>query len=186
MFRFLRLPFLIAAGLSSFSAAVSADGLADPSGVWLDAEGKARIRVEHCERPIDRICGYLVWSKDPAGMTDKDSQNPDPQKKGRPVLGMQLILGLAPDDDRYVGQIYDADNGKTYDVKVSREDEEHLKVKGCVLKILCGSQTWTRVSDVQPGQLTGPVDGENGPRSDPEWARAPSSSPHRKGRVSRN
>jgi hypothetical protein len=32
--------------------------------------------------------------------------------------------------------------------------------------VLCGSQIWKRVTDVEPGQLTGPVNGPNGPRSD--------------------
>jgi hypothetical protein len=35
-----------------------------------------------------------------------------------------------------------------------------------MLMVLCGSQTWKRVTDVMPGQLAGPVNGPNGPRSD--------------------
>ena len=38
---------------------------------------------------------------------------------------------------------------------------------------LCGSQTWTRVNDTQPGQLTAATGAPNGPRPDPEWAAAP-------------
>ena len=96
---------------------------------------------------------------------------------------MQLILGLAAEDNGYVGEIYNADNGKTYEVKLWREDDGHLNVKGCVLKILCGSQVWTRVSDVAPGQLIGPVGADNGPRSDPEWAKLRNKVPHAKGRF---
>ncbi len=37
---------------------------------------------------------------------------------------------------------------------------------------LCGSQTWKRVNDVVPGQLTAATGAPNGPRPDPEWAAA--------------
>ena len=183
MLRSLRLLLLSVAGLASYLTPAFAGTLADPSGVWLDEDGQARIRIEHCEHPSERICGYLVWSKDGAGPTNTDDKNPDARKKGRPVLGLQLILGLAPEDEDYVGEIYNADNGKTYEVKLWREDDGHLKVKGCVLRILCKSQVWARVSDVAPGQLIGPVGGENGPRSDPEWAKLRNKVPHAKGRL---
>ncbi|MGS0639579.1 hypothetical protein, partial [Citrobacter sp. VF227] len=35
-----------------------------------------------------------------------------------------------------------------YTVSLERENEAELNVSGCMLKILCGSQTWTRVPDV--------------------------------------
>lgn len=39
-----------------------------------------------------------------------------------------------------------------------------------MLAVFCGSQAWTRVTDVLPGQLLGAADVPGGPRSDPEWA----------------
>ena len=180
MLKSLRFLLLFTLGLGLCATTALAEAPTDPSGVWLDEDGQARIRVEHCERPADRICGYLVWSKDPAGATAKDDKNPDDSKKSRPILGVQLILGLAAEDEVFAGQIYNADNGKTYDVKLQREDDDHLKVKGCVLKFLCGSQTWTRVSDVLPGQLVGAVDTQDGPRADAEWAQAPAPGGHKK------
>jgi hypothetical protein len=49
------------------------------------------------------------------------------------------------------------------------EDTNELSIRGCMLTVLCGSQSWTRVTNVLPGQLTGPTNGLNGPHADPEW-----------------
>ena len=45
-----------------------------------------------------------------------------------------------------------------------------LTVRGCLIAFLCKSQTWNKVTDLAPGQLPGPTNGPNGPRSDPEFA----------------
>jgi hypothetical protein len=50
-------------------------------------------------------------------------------------------------------------------------------VKGCLISVLCQTQTWTRVGDVVPGQLTAATDTPGGPRSDPEWAGKPGAAP---------
>jgi uncharacterized protein (DUF2147 family) len=167
--------FLLAALLGlAFSAGAHAAPKLDPAGVWLVEDATARVRIEHCGLPADKICGYLVWAKDPGQGADAlDTKNPDPKKQGRPVVGAQLILGLSPEDEDYAGSLYNAENGKMYDVKVWRTDATHLTLKGCVMKILCQSQAWTKVDDVAPGQLNGPTDGVNGPRADAEWASAP-------------
>ena len=144
---------------------------ADPVGTWLVKDGDARIRIDHCPRLRDRVCGYLVWTKEAAtGQANRDEHNPDAAKRNRPVLGMQILLGLAADGAAFSGQIYNAENGKTYDAHVTRKDATHLTLKGCVLTYLCQSQTWTRVDDVASGQLAGPVDGPDGPHADAEWA----------------
>ncbi len=149
------------------SAALASE-LADPTGTWLVKDGDARIRIERCPRPQDRVCGYIVWTKDAAG---RDDNNPDLTRRGRAILGMQMLLGLAPDGTAYSGPVYNAENGKTYDSHVKRDDASHLILKGCVLKYLCQSQTWTRVDDAAAGQLEGPTNGPDGPRTDPEWAK---------------
>ena len=140
---------------------------ADPSGTWLVKDGDARIRIERCLRPRDRICGYIVWTKDAAGLDDK---NPDAARRGRAILGMQMLLGLEPDGAAYSGLVYNAENGKTYDAHVKREDSTRLTLRGCVMKYLCQSQTWTKVDDVADGQIEGPTNSPRGPRTDREWA----------------
>lgn len=151
---------------------------ADPSGTWLTEDGRARIRVEKCGPQEKNVCGYVVWLKVPLsdkGQPRLDFKNPDAKKQTRPSLGHQLIMGLKPNaDSRFEGKIYNSEEGKSYDVTIWTEQPTELSIRGCMLAILCGSQTWTRVSDVLPGQLTGPTNGPGGPRADAEWAPKPS------------
>ena len=143
---------------------------ADATGTWLTEDGRGRIRTEHCGPGKADLCGYVVWMKEPMDEKGKprlDESNPDAKKKARPVLGHELMTALKPaDEGRYEGKVYNADNGKSYDVKVWSEEPAELSVKGCLFSYLCKTQSWKRVSDVVPGQLVGATDGAGGPRSD--------------------
>lgn len=54
------------------------------------------------------------------------------------------IGNLAGSGGSYSGEITDPESDKTYSGSGS-VDGNALKMKGCVLKILCKSQTWTRL-----------------------------------------
>jgi uncharacterized protein (DUF2147 family) len=157
--------------LAALAGSAQAAAPADPSGTYLTEDGRARIRVEKCAG--ERLCGFVVWLKTP--LNDKgeprvDFRNPDPKKQARASLGHQLIMGLKPNADaRYEGKIYNSEDGKSYDVTIWTETPGELTVRGCLVAFLCKSQTWNRVSDVLPGQLTGPTNTANGPRTDPEY-----------------
>ncbi len=138
-------------------ALVATHALAQPAGLtpvgtWLTEDGRAKIRLERCGEGENRLCGFVAWMKDPLndkGQPKTDIRNPDPAKRSRAALGMELMEGLQPEDDaHYSGEIYNAENGKKYAVTLAVEKAEELEVKGCLLKFLCGSQTWTRVADV--------------------------------------
>lgn len=144
----------------------------DPSGTWLVEDGRARVRIERCGAKLEQICGYIVWMKEPTdanGQPQRDLNNPDLAKRSRPLLGHQLIMGLKPGaDGRFEGPIYNAENGKSYEISVKR-DATDLKVRGCMLSILCASQTWTQTMNALPGQLVGMTGDPTGPRADKEW-----------------
>lgn len=152
--RFLVRTLVVAAALCGTQAKAQAS--LDVAGTWLTEDGRAKIKTEHCG---DKLCGYVVWMKQP--LTDKgeprtDLKNPDPAKRSRPSLGLELMSGLkAEDETHYSGQIYNADDGKMYDVTVSMEKAEELNIHGCLLRFLCGSQSWERVADLAvPGVAT--------------------------------
>ena len=146
----------------------------DPSGTYLTQDGKARIRVEKCGAGNANICGFAVWLKVPLNDEGKprvDFRNPDPRKQTRPSLGHQMLLGLkANADGRYEGKVYNAEDGKSYDVTLWSEAPGEVTVRGCLIAFLCQSQTWTQKTDIAPGQLAGPTNAPNGPRADAEWA----------------
>ncbi len=134
-------------GLSFAASAAGHSTDAGPNGIWLTEKGDARVQVSRCGT---NLCGKVVWLKDPidhaTGKPAIDDQNQDPALRNRPVIGLQLFLGMRPTGpSSWSGRIYNADNGQTYDSTVAQGDPDHLQVRGCVGP-LCGGETWTRVS----------------------------------------
>lgn len=123
----------------------------DPSGSFLTEDGRARVRIEHCGPAQDRICGYIVWMNegtDANGQPLRDRLNPDPAKRTRPLLGHQFILGLKPTaEGRFAGEIYNAEDGRTYGVSIWRDTPDRLKVKGCLLGARAGRGRTTHCLD---------------------------------------
>jgi uncharacterized protein (DUF2147 family) len=115
---------------------------ADPTGVWLTADQSARIRVEKCP---DGYWGSIDWEKVPG----TDSKNPDPAKRGRPLLGTPILMAMKPSEPgKWDGKVYNPKEGSTWTVSIILEDPNRLKLQGCML-IFCGGETWTRVADQQ-------------------------------------
>lgn len=114
---------------------------ADPAGDWLVEDGSARIRIAICS---GSLWGVIGWERAPG----TDSENPDPAKRGRPTLGMPILIDMKPAGaDKWSGQIYNARNGKMYDASVSLESDTALKVRGCVMGgLFCGGETWSRAA----------------------------------------
>lgn len=162
--------YIVPLAVAALSSLAQAGSLSDPSGTWLVHDERARIRIEKCGPQKKNLCGYVVWLRDPLdddGKPRVDSKNPDPKKVERPILGHEMILGLKLNgDEHYEGKVYNSEEGGMADVTIWSEQPKELLVHGCMLRILCGSQTWKRVNDVAPGQLTAPTDAPGGPRSD--------------------
>jgi uncharacterized protein (DUF2147 family) len=111
---------------------------AEPIGEWLVTDGYANIRIEKCG---DQYWGVVSWEQQPG----TDTNNPDPNKRNRPTLGMPVLLAMkATQPNRWDGQIYNSENGKTYTGNISLASPDVLRVEGCLL-IFCGGQDWTRV-----------------------------------------
>jgi uncharacterized protein (DUF2147 family) len=118
---------------------------ADPCGTWLTKDADARVRVASCG---SGWCGTIVWLKqaiDPAtGKPAVDDKNRDETRRGRPILGLQILIGLRPSGpNRWSGKIYNPDDGNTYDGNILLEDRNRLRVEGCLLA-LCDSEIWSR------------------------------------------
>jgi uncharacterized protein (DUF2147 family) len=111
------------------------------SGEWLVADKSARILIRACD---NRLSGAISWERE-HGL---DDQNPDPAKRSRPTLGIPILLGMrSTGPDSWAGQIYNAENGKTYKAKVKLISSHELRVEGCVLGFICAGETWTKVQE---------------------------------------
>jgi uncharacterized protein (DUF2147 family) len=115
----------------------------DAVGTWLVEEKTAVIKVETCEQGL---CGAIGWSQTPG--TDKN--NPDPKLQNRSIIGLRIFTMKPAEPNRWEGEIYNAQNGRTYSGNVTLAGPNALKIEGCVVRVLCGSQTWTRTKCDEP------------------------------------
>jgi uncharacterized protein (DUF2147 family) len=120
---------------------------ADPTGTWLTEEGKATIRVTDCG---GALCGTIIALKEPndpaTGKPKVDKNNIDASKRGRPIIGVQLVTALKPAGaNKWSGQIYNPEDGKTYNANVTLQNANTITVQGCILGgVICKTNTWTR------------------------------------------
>jgi uncharacterized protein (DUF2147 family) len=119
---------------------------ADPAGLWLSADGDVKMKVAKCG---EAICSSIVWLKEPndaGGKPKVDQNNADTSKRGRPIIGSGIILAMKPDGaDKWSGQVYNAEDGKTYSGSFALSGATKAELKGCVA-IICKSKTWTRTN----------------------------------------
>ena len=136
---------ILTAFLRASPASAQAD--AEVTGVWLTQAGDARVRVSKCG---GGICGVIVWLRQPidpaTGKPAIDDKNPNPALARRPMIGLPLFTGMRPaGPNKWSGQIYDADDGRSYVSNVSVSGPDTLRVEGC-MGALCGGETWTRTT----------------------------------------
>jgi uncharacterized protein (DUF2147 family) len=141
-----RLGFIMAI-LTALFAAAPANGQTggEVSGIWLTQAGDAKVRVSKCS---GGICGVVVWLREPinpaTGKPQVDDKNPNPALANRPIIGLALFGGMRPSGpNRWSGQIYNADDGRSYASNISVSGPDSLTVEGCV-GVFCGGETWTR------------------------------------------
>ena len=116
----------------------------DATGTWRTEED-ATVRVSNCGGGLCATIASLREPNDPqTGKPKTDIHNVDPSKRNRPIVGLQIFTGLRPAGaNKWTGQIYNPEDGKTYDANVVLENASTLRVQGCVL-FICKTKTWTR------------------------------------------
>lgn len=138
---------MLAAGLILSAHAAAA---ADATGLWLTEGGKARVRIAKCGG--DALCGTIVSLKEPndaeTGKPKWDRNNSDPAKRSRLIVGVQVILGMkSSGPDKWKGEVYNAEDGKTYSGYLTLTGANSLKLEGCALGgLICRAQNWTRTN----------------------------------------
>lgn len=129
-------------------AAISPALATDPIGKWLTKDDKATVAIAHCG---NALCGTIIALKEPndpeTGRPKTDVNNPDAAKRARPVIGVQIVFDMKPNGkpDTWDGQVYNAEDGKTYTGSITLTGANTLDLKGCALAgLICKTQTWTR------------------------------------------
>lgn len=113
-------------------------------GRWLTDDGKAVVVIDRCGH---EICGAIATVLDKGrNVPTTDVNNPDPQLRNRPIVGLPVLSGFQPDGDRWRGgRAYDPKSGKSYRSTLELDGAKHLIVTGCVL-FFCRSMVWQRLS----------------------------------------
>ncbi|WKS95575.1 DUF2147 domain-containing protein [Riemerella columbina] len=110
-----------------------------------DETGKAKSIVEIFKKNDGKYYGkvvqLLITPADPNCSSCKDD------RKGQPILGMEVIRGLKKDGNDFDGgTITDPKTGKVYKCSVKREGNQ-LNVRGYVgISLLGRTQTWHKVN----------------------------------------
>lgn len=129
--------------LTAFALSVlfASAAMADPVGDWRVADGSATVRIKKCGAAL---CGYVASTR---GAPGKDERNPDPGKRNRSVLGIEVLINLRPTGANvWSGTSYNAEDGLLYNATVTLGSENSLEIKGCGANGgVCGSETWSRV-----------------------------------------
>jgi uncharacterized protein (DUF2147 family) len=146
MNKFLALAVLVVVG----SGTTTSTFAADPLGKWQTENGKATVAIVNCG---DALCGNIVALKEPndpaTGKPKIDKNNADTAKRTRPVIGVQIVIEMRRDGtaDKWKGQIYNAEDGKTYSGSIALVNPTTLNLQGCALGgLACKTQTWTRTN----------------------------------------
>ena len=141
----LSMPLLVL-GLMTLAMTSSPAWAGDPTGMWLSQDGDVKMKVACCG---DAICSTIAWLTNPNDEKAKpkvDLNNADASKRSRPIMGSAIILPMKADGaDKWSGQVYNAEDGKTYSGSFALSGANKDDLKGCVA-IICKTKTWTRTN----------------------------------------
>jgi uncharacterized protein (DUF2147 family) len=147
-------------GLALAGTAFGTAMAAEPTGHWIVKDQNARIKIGPCGNVF---WGVIDWATKP---NDTDKNNPDAAKRNRSIIGLPILLGMKPSGaNEWAGEVYNAENGKIYQSKITLLSQDRLKITGCVLGgLFCGGEEWTRAKPNQmmavPGRAA-PAAGNN-------------------------
>jgi uncharacterized protein (DUF2147 family) len=141
----MRMRLFLSALLGLFSVGAAAAQPTPPiEGRWLTDDGKAVVVIDRCGQ---EICGAIATVLDKRrDVPTTDVNNPDPQLRNRPIVGLTILSGFQPDGDGWRGgRAYDPKSGKSYRSTLALDGTKRLVVTGCVL-FFCRSMIWQRLS----------------------------------------
>lgn len=122
----------------------------DISGVWINSDADAHIKMYHS---YGKYYGQVVWMKDPldsiTGKPQLDKLNKDPKLRSRAVMNLLVVQNLsfdAKDQEWSGGTIYNPKSGTSYDMSVKMIDKQKLEVLFYVkLRSVGKTVYWTRI-----------------------------------------
>lgn len=145
---------LLAVGLAGLALAPdgvrAADGRAI-AGRWATPGFGSIVELRPCPAAPATYCGRIIWlweATDGAGRRRTDARNPNAALRGRSLVGIEIVRGLAETTPGvWAGTLYNPDDGRTYSGEI-RLRGGSLVLRGCALRLVCQAQTWRRPEDI--------------------------------------
>jgi len=131
-------------------------------GLWYNHKGKGAVEIRPCSDNERRLCGNIVWLKEPNGKSGqplKDGRNTRSSLRGRPICGLPVLGSLKRmrGGGWDGGWVYDPEVGKTFDAAIKLASRDRLVLTGYKgIKLFSKSFTWKRAPEDLPRCTTAP------------------------------
>ena len=134
--------FLLGILLAGTAANAQSDKI---EGTWFNDIKDAKIQIYKSND--GKFYGKIIWLKEPVknGKPKLDEKNRNEKLQKQPIVCLVILKGFEKDGDTYEdGTIYDPENGKTYDCKITYKGKT-LSIRGYVGISMFGRTTvWER------------------------------------------
>jgi uncharacterized protein (DUF2147 family) len=139
---FLPLVLGCAVATATFADSSTIHSTTDARGHWLTESGNLEVDIEPCNAAL---CGTVVKV-----LANHSMSNPGETMHAvdtRPALGMEILKDFTvAGAGEWKGQIYNRENGNTYDCNLSLDSPDRLRIRAYRFLPLFGkTQIWTRV-----------------------------------------
>lgn len=128
-------PVLLLAALLA-AAPASAAAQSPLEGTWTNPKGSVTVRIAPCGQ---QLCGRVV---DASAKAKRDAA----EGGTRSLIGTTILSGISPaGTNKWRGRAFMPKANRHATANLSLSGRNRLNVQGCVLSVLCKSQTWSRV-----------------------------------------
>ena len=131
---------ILAGSLTAIATTGFALSISDAAGNWKHPDTGAIISFFDCGGDL---CGKIMKPSE-AGL--KDAKNPEASKREQPLEGLTILdHAKKSDEGSWKGDLYNAEDGKTYAGYVTLQAAGKLQLKGCALMVFCKSIVFSKV-----------------------------------------
>jgi uncharacterized protein (DUF2147 family) len=142
----MRRPSLFVVGVTfAFGGFAQASDSSAILGTWKTPKHDGKVVIEACG---GQICGRVIDGRElRANPNQGDVHNPDPEKRNRRIMGLNILEGYSGGPTEWSGgSVYDPQTGdSSSDSTLTLQSPDVLIVKGCRL-FFCRSETWRKIA----------------------------------------